>query len=112
MDSLSWYRKSRDLEVDDEFEQFTVDAGCTPPGILPAHRADRVSDLARNERPSRLAAADLPGPEPAKAGAMPGYNRLGLNYASTERPSRQTRERKTHNRRSPAVNFGRFVVDR
>src|SRR6516162_8634540 len=67
-------------DVDAEFQQFTVDAGCTPPGILPAHRADRVSDLARNERPSRLAAADLPGPERAKAGAMPGYNRLGLNY--------------------------------
>src|SRR5271165_7583700 len=39
-------------DVDAEFEQFTVDAGRTPPGILPAHLTDQVSDLARNERPS------------------------------------------------------------
>jgi hypothetical protein len=49
-------------DVDTEFVQFTVDAGCTPPGILPAHLADQVSDLAGNERPSRLAA-----PRPSKS---------------------------------------------
>jgi len=33
-----------------EFHQFAVDAGCTPTGILPAHLADQISDLARNDR--------------------------------------------------------------
>ena len=53
-------------DVDAEFEQFAVDAGCTPTGILPAPPADQSADLARNDRPSRLAAAHLLGPEQAK----------------------------------------------
>src|SRR5271167_2413316 len=47
-------------DVDAEFEQFTVDAGCTPQGILSAHLADQISDLARNERPSGMPAPNLP----------------------------------------------------
>ena len=35
-------------DVDAKFEQFAMDAGCTPKGILPAHLADQVSDLAGN----------------------------------------------------------------
>src|SRR5271165_4142796 len=46
--------------VDAELEQFTMNAGCTPQGILPAHPADQISDLAGNERPPSLAAANLP----------------------------------------------------
>ena len=33
-------------DVDAEFEQFTVDAGCTPTGILPAYLADQIANLA------------------------------------------------------------------
>src|SRR6516164_10441426 len=36
----------------------------------------------------------------------------GRTMASAERQSRQTRDRKTHSMRSPAVNFGRFLADR
>jgi hypothetical protein len=43
-------------DVDVEFQQFAMDAGCTPQGILPAHLADQVSDLSRNEGPSGPAA--------------------------------------------------------
>jgi len=50
-------------DVDAQFEQLAVDAGCTPTGILPAHLADQVSHLARNDRSSGLAAPHLPGPE-------------------------------------------------
>jgi hypothetical protein len=35
----------------------------------------------------------------------------GLTMASAERQSRQKRNRQIHNRRSPEVNFGRFLVD-
>src|SRR5438445_3007996 len=66
-------------DVDAEFEQLAVDAGCTPTGILPAHFADQISDLARNDRSSGLAAPHFPGPEQTKAGTMPGKDGLGLN---------------------------------
>jgi hypothetical protein len=55
-------------DVHAEFERFAADAGCTPTGILPAHLADQISNLARNERSSGLAAPHLPGPEQTKAG--------------------------------------------
>src|SRR5271155_5250097 len=64
--------------VDAELEQFAVDAGCTPTGILLAHLADQISDLAGNDGSSGLPAPHLPGPEQTKAGAMPGYDRFWL----------------------------------
>ncbi len=33
-------------DVDAQFEQFAVDARCTPTGILPAHLANQISDFA------------------------------------------------------------------
>ena len=51
-----------------------MDAGCAPSGIFPAHRADQISDLARNEMTSGLAAPRFPGPEEAKPGAMLSYD--------------------------------------
>ena len=63
-------------DVDAELEQFPVDAGCTPTGILPTHLADQISDLARNDRSSGLAVPHLPGPEQTKAGTMPGHDRF------------------------------------
>jgi len=73
-------------DVDAEFEQFTVDAGCTPTRILPAHLADQISDLAGNDRSSGLAAPHLPGPEQAKAGTMPGHDRFGLDNGQCRAP--------------------------
>jgi len=99
-------------DVDTEFEQLAVDAGCTPAGILPAHLADQSSDLVGNRRPSGLAAPHLPAPEPAKAGTMPGQTVSGLTMARAERQSRQVRDSQTHNRRSAGVNFGRFFAER
>jgi hypothetical protein len=58
-------------DVDAEFEQFAVDERCAPTRVLPAHPADQIPELARNERSPRLAAPHLPGPEQTKAGAMP-----------------------------------------
>src|SRR5438874_187603 len=66
-------------DVDAEFEEFAMDAGCTPRGILPAHFADHRSDLGRNDGSSGLAAAHLPGPEQAKPGTMPGNDRFWLD---------------------------------
>jgi hypothetical protein len=66
-------------DVDAEFEQFPVDAGCTPSGVLPAHLANQISDFARNERSSGLAAPHLLGPEQPKASAMPSNDRFWLD---------------------------------
>jgi hypothetical protein len=43
-------------DVDAEFEQFSMDAGRTPSGILPAHLVDGLPDLVRNDGSSELAA--------------------------------------------------------
>ena len=56
-----------------------MDAGCTPKGILPAHLADQVSGLARNNWSSALAAPYRPSPEQAKGGAMPSYDGFRLD---------------------------------
>src|SRR6516164_7866628 len=84
-------------DVDAELEQFTMDARCTPPGILPAHLADQVSGLARNERPSRLAAAHLPGPEQGESrhDARPPPSRAEPWPAPSASPAKRGRERPT-----------------
>jgi len=66
-------------DVEAKFEQLAVDAGCTPTGILPAHLSNQISDLAGNERSSGLAPSHLPGPEPARASAVPGNDGFGLD---------------------------------
>ena len=66
-------------DLDAEFEQFAVDAGCTPTGVLPAHLADQILSLAGNDGSSGLPVPNLPRPEQAKALAMPSHDRLGFD---------------------------------
>jgi hypothetical protein len=66
-------------DIDAKLEQLPVNTGCTPNRILPAHPADQISDLARNDGASWSATLDLPSPEKAEAGTMPGNDRRGLN---------------------------------
>jgi len=73
-------------DVDAKLEIFAVDAGCSPSGVLPAHLADQLSDLARNDRSSRLAVPHLPSPEQAKAGTMPGKERFGFDDGQRRAP--------------------------
>src|SRR5215831_11940988 len=73
-------------DVEAEFDQLPVDAGCTPTGIFPAHPADQVSNRAGNERSSGLARSHLPGPEPAKAGTMPGNDGFRLDDGQCRTP--------------------------
>ena len=73
-------------DSDAEFEQFAVDAGCTPTGILAAHSADQISDFTGNCRSSRLAPPDFPGPEETKALAMPRNDRVWLNNSQHRAP--------------------------
>jgi len=66
-------------DVDAQSEQFAMDAGGTPPGILAAHLANESSDLVRNDGSSGLAAPHLPSPEQSKAGPMPSNDRFWLD---------------------------------
>src|SRR5215467_11123153 len=74
-------------DVDTELEQLTVNAGCTPTRILPTHPADQISNLSRNDRSSRSAAAHLPSPEQAKAAAMPGNDGFWLDDGQRRGPA-------------------------
>src|SRR5229473_6191112 len=99
-------------DVDAEFEQLTVDAGRTPTGILPAHLADQISDLAANDRSAgwpRRTFQVLNSRKPARCQAT---TVSGLTMTSAKRQSLQMRDSQTHNRRSPGVNLGRFLADR
>ena len=57
-----------------------------PSGILPAHLADQISDLARKDRSSGLAAPHLPGPEQPKASTMPGKDCFWLDDGQRRAP--------------------------
>ena len=98
-------------DVDAEFEQFAVDTWSTPSGILLAHLADQISDLARNERSSGLAAPHLPGPEQTKAGTMPGYDRFWLDDGQRRAPAAPEARQTDPQQAVPEVNFGRFLAD-
>jgi hypothetical protein len=63
--------------------------GAPQPGFSRQHLADQISDLARNERSSGLAAPHLPGPEQTKANASQAMTVSGLAMARAERQSLQ-----------------------
>src|SRR6516164_9672933 len=73
-------------DVDAKFEQFGMDAGCTPKGILPAHFADQIAHLARNDRSSRSPAPYFPGPEPSKRSVVPTKDGFRLDDGQRRAP--------------------------
>ena len=73
-------------DVDAQLEQITVNAGCTPTRILPAHPADQVADPAGNDRSSGSAAPYPPGPEQARAATMPGHDRFWFDDGQRRAP--------------------------
>src|SRR5215469_3750425 len=66
-------------DVDAEFEQFAVNARCTPSGGLAAPPADQISTLTSDAGASGLSLSNLPSPKPAKPPTMPGHNRFPLD---------------------------------
>jgi hypothetical protein len=49
--------------LDTEFEQFTVDPGSAPKGILAANPTDQFSHFLRDRRSARFAVTNFPSPE-------------------------------------------------
>src|SRR5215469_6071333 len=62
-------------DIDAEFQQLAVNAGCAPSRIFPRHPADQVSTLPGFRGASRLSPSNLPSPKQA----MPSHNRLRLD---------------------------------
>jgi hypothetical protein len=51
--------------VNAEFEEFAVNAGCAPEGVLATHPADQFTNLFLQARTAALSVPDLLGPEPS-----------------------------------------------
>jgi hypothetical protein len=98
-------------DVDAKFEQFAMDAGCTPAGILPAHLADQISDFTRKEGSSGFLRRTCQVQNRGKPARCQDTTVSGLTMASAERQLRRRRERPIHNRRSQRVSFGRVAAD-
>src|SRR6266446_3844344 len=71
------YGRLRDLNS--QFQQFAVNAWCTPARVVAAHHPDQIPNLLRHAGPTWLAAADSRRPEQAEAFTMPGDNGFSLD---------------------------------
>src|SRR6267378_4516834 len=98
-------------DVDAQFEQFAVDARCTPTGfsrhILRIRSRTSLEMTGRPGFPQRTFQVQ----NKRKAARCQATTVSGLTMANDERQSRQRRDRQIHSRRSPEVNFGRFPAD-
>ncbi|MGB7729134.1 MAG: hypothetical protein WBL50_13960 [Candidatus Acidiferrum sp.] len=93
-------------DVNAEFEQLAMEAGCTPTEVLPAHLVYQISGLTQKDGPSAVAAPYLPGPEQTKAGTMPGYHRYWIDDGQRRAPvTPEVRQV------DPQLNFERFLGD-
>ena len=66
-------------DIDAEFQQLAVDAGCTPKRILAAHLPNQLADFFRHRWTPGLAVANFPGPEQPEALTMPANDGLRLD---------------------------------
>ena len=96
-------------DFDAQFEQFSVDAGAPQSGfsrlILRIRSRTSREIVGRPAWPCRIFQVQNRR-NPLRCQAI---TVSGLTMASTERHSQQTRERKTQNRRSAGVSFGRLL---
>src|SRR5437763_4277541 len=84
----------------------------TPARIVAAQHSNQISNLLRHPRATRLATADSPRPEQAKALAMPRDEGLGFDDHQDTFQSPHTRRNQTHKIRSAPVSFSRLGVER
>src|SRR5216684_8999451 len=66
-------------DIDAEFQQFAVDAGCTPKWILAAYLPNQLADFFRHRWTPGLAMTNLPGPEQPKALTVPANDGFWLD---------------------------------
>ena len=78
----------RALDIDPEFQQFAVDARCTPQRVIAAHLTNQFPGFLRNRWAARLAVANFPAPKQPKPFAMPTDHRLRLDHNEGGPPAR------------------------
>ena len=66
-------------DLDTQFQQFAVNARCTPTRVIAAQHPDQISNLSRHAGATRLTTADSPRPEQAETLAMPSDDGIGLD---------------------------------
>src|SRR6266446_1267467 len=86
--------------------------GCDPQPVLTAHPSDQIADLAGNGGPPTWPCRIFHVQKRRNPLRCQAIAVAGLTMSSAERQSPQTRERKTQNKRSAAVSFGRFLAER
>src|ERR1700730_16649255 len=64
-------------DINAEFEQFTVDAGCAPERILAAYLPNQLAGFFRHRWAPGLAMTHFPGPEQPEALAVPANDGFG-----------------------------------
>ena len=67
-------------DLEPKLKQFTVDAGCTPEPVLPAHPPNELAQFAADPGTSRLTAR-LPTPICGKPCSMPAHDCVRPNHA-------------------------------
>src|SRR5215472_5862054 len=70
---------ARLADVDAQLEQLAVNWRSAPEWVLTTHGANQLAHLLRHARPPRLTVSDLPGPEQAKAFAVPADDGRGFD---------------------------------
>src|SRR5215467_10162402 len=63
-------------DLDTEFQEFSVDARCSPERVGGGHLPDQSSNLGTDLWATDALRSRKPGPEEPKALAMPGHHRL------------------------------------
>src|SRR5215472_8475064 len=102
---------ARLADVDAQLEQLAVNWRSAPEWVLTTHGANQLAHLLRHARPPRLTVSDLPGPEQAKAFAVPADDGRGFDdkdagrdpLVTTNRGDRGTASRSRRRRAKPRV---------
>ena len=72
--------------LESELLQFAMDPGSTPAGVVAGPPANYISNLGRDPRPPSVGAR-FPAPVPAEPGAVPSYDRIGLDDGESVLPA-------------------------
>ena len=74
-----WTGYGRLRDLNSQFQQFAVNAWCTPARVVAAHHPDQIPDLLRHAGPTSFATVDFPRPKQPEAFTMSSENCVGLD---------------------------------
>ena len=92
-------------DIDSEFEQFAMNSGGSPEGIIFAHGVDEITNILGNPGPSRFAMPAFPGPKQTESFAMPGEHSFGFNNDEGRAPLRPEEQKPNPEESVPRSEF-------